>query len=69
MALKIILNNKEETIEKERLTVAELLQIKNFIFKMLVVKVNETLVKKQDYDSTVILPGDKVTVLHLMSGG
>lgn len=67
--MKIVLNNKEEIIEKETLTIRELLDIKNFTFKMLVIKINGQLVKKDSYSLAEIQEGDDVTVLHLVSGG
>lgn len=47
----------------------ELLKVKNFTFKMLVVKINGKLVKKNEYDDSFIHDGDEVMVLHLISGG
>lgn len=67
--MKINLNQREETFDGEQLTVNELLAAKNFTFKMLVIKVNDQLVKKEDYEVTVIRDQDKVSVLHLISGG
>ena len=67
--MKIHLNNRDEEFEKEQLTVNELLQEKNFSFKMLVIKVNGTLIKKNEYESYLINNGDDVMVLHLISGG
>jgi thiamine biosynthesis protein ThiS len=67
--MNITLNNRPDTIEKDKLTVSELLKIKNFTFKMLVIKVNGKLVKKEAYNSFNINNGDDVTVLHLVSGG
>lgn len=68
--MKIILNNREETFEGETtLTVSEILARKNFTFKMLVVKLNEDLISKESYESTQVQAGDKLTVLHLISGG
>jgi len=69
LQMKIILNNTEETIDRDQLTVNELLKVKNFSFKMLVVKINGQLVKKSDYDQAMIGDGDDVMVLHLISGG
>jgi len=43
--------------------------VKNFTFKMLIIKINGTLVQKGTYDTTVIHDGDDVSVLHLISGG
>ena len=67
--MKIILNNKEEIIEGNLLTINELLQIKKYTFKMLVIKVNGILVKKSEYDKATVKDGDDVMVLHLISGG
>ncbi len=67
--MKIILNNKGEEFIGEQLTINELLKAKNFTFKMLVIKVNNQLVKKSEYDSTLVKEGDNVMVLHLISGG
>ena len=67
--MKITLNNRPESFEKEQISVSELLDIKNYTFKMLVIKVNCKLVKKDSYESVIIKDGDNVTVLHLVSGG
>ena len=67
--MKIILNNTEESFEMDNLNIAELLKLKNFIFKMLVIKVNDKLIKKNEYDNTIIKDGDNVIILHLVSGG
>jgi sulfur carrier protein len=67
--MTIILNNREEEFNKDGMTISELLMEKNFTFKMLVIKVNNKLVRKEAYDTTVITEGDNVSVLHLISGG
>ncbi len=67
--MKIILNNREETIDKDNMTLAELIDYKNFTFKLLVTKINEELVKKGDRDKVIVKDGDKVVVLHMVSGG
>ena len=67
--MKITLNNRPESFDKEKLSVSELLEIKNYTFKMLVIKVNGKLVKKESYQDYFIQDGDDVTVLHLVSGG
>ena len=67
--MKIQLNNNQETFPAEKFTVTELLKQKNFTFKMLIVKINGTLVKKAEYDSAEVIDGDEVMVLHLISGG
>ena len=67
--MKITLNNTPETIDSEQITVSELLKVKNFTFKMLIIKINGRLILKGDYDSAMIVNGDDVQVLHLISGG
>jgi sulfur carrier protein len=51
------------------MTVADILRIKNFIFRMLVVQVNGKIVKRPDYATTTIPDGADVQVIHLISGG
>lgn len=67
--MQIILNNTKEVIPEENITIADLIRIKNFTFRMLVTKLNGQLVKKDDRDKVFIKEGDDVTVLHLISGG
>jgi sulfur carrier protein len=67
--MKITLNNNPETFEAEKLTISELLKIKNFTFKMLIIKINGVLIKKDTYETTMVSDGDDVNVLHLISGG
>ena len=67
--MNIILNNTEESFDKEILTITEILKLKNFVFKMLVIKVNDKIIKKNEYESTIIKDGDNVMILHLVSGG
>jgi len=67
--MKISLNNRQETFKQTSLTINELLKEKNFTFKFLVIKVNGKLIKKENYDDTVIKNDDDVAVVHLISGG
>jgi thiamine biosynthesis protein ThiS len=67
--MRIILNNREEVVDREELTLAELIRLKNFTFKLLVTKINDKLVKKDERETAVLKDGDKVTVLHMISGG
>ena len=67
--MQILLNNIRETIDYESITISELLKVKNFTFRMLVIKVNGKLLKKDEYPTTTVKDGDEVVVLHLISGG
>lgn len=69
--MRIVLNNIAEEIHvnSDLLTVSELLKYKNYTFRLLVIKINGQLVKRDQYDSAVIQDGDNVVVMHLVSGG
>lgn len=67
--MKILLNNREDIIDREQITVAQLLEIKKFSFKMLIIKVNGKLIKRHEHDSVIIKEGDDVSVFHLITGG
>ncbi|MEI6696946.1 MAG: sulfur carrier protein ThiS [Bacteroidota bacterium] len=67
--MNIILNNTSENIAENEISIAQLLVLKNFIFKMLVIKVNDQVIRKQEYETTIVKDGDHVVVLHLVSGG
>ncbi|MCX7696650.1 MAG: sulfur carrier protein ThiS [Bacteroidales bacterium] len=68
--MKFELNHKIEEIQGyESISVKELLEQKKFSFKLLVVKINGKLVPREAYEHTYIHDGDKVMVLHLISGG
>lgn len=67
--MKIELNHREEIVEPDELTVNQLIDYKNFTFKLLVTKLNGHLVKRDERDRTIVRDGDKVEILHLISGG
>jgi len=67
--MKITLNNTQEVFQEESISVADLIKIKNFTFRLLVTKVNGQLVKKDERDKVYIKDGDEVIVMHLISGG
>ncbi len=68
--MKITLNNRPEIIPgKEEMTLQELILYKNYSFHMLVTKVNDQLIRKEERGKTIVKDGDNVLVLHLISGG
>lgn len=68
--MNIVLNNRPEKISgPKEITVQELILLKNFTFHMLVTKVNDQLVKKENRKDVTIKEGDNVVVMHLISGG
>jgi len=61
--------NKETVDWEEDMTVDRVLKIMNYSFRMIVVKVNGELVKKENYNTKIIPQGADVQVLHLIAGG
>lgn len=51
------------------MTVAEILKIRNYIFRMIVVQVNGELIRRGTYDKAVVPEGADVQVIHMISGG
>lgn len=67
--MKILLNDREEYLDKESLTINQLLILKKLSFKMRIIKINGTLIQKDSYDNINLKDGDRVQIIYLMSGG
>ncbi len=67
--MKILLNNRAEEFAADRLSVQEIMDLKSFTFKMLVVRLNDKNVKRDDYSTTCVKDGDDLKIIHLVSGG
>lgn len=67
--MKIVLNNREEEFDRDAMTVSDMITIKNFSFKLKIIKINGRLIPRDQYDTTVITEGDNVQMFYLMSGG
>jgi thiamine biosynthesis protein ThiS len=67
--MEILLNNRKETVDREEISLAELIGYKNFSFRLLVTRVNGRLIKKEARESTIVKDGDEVQILHMISGG
>jgi len=67
--MNITLNNQPANFDGDSMTIRELLDNKRFTFKMLVVKLNGRLIRKEDYEQVQVHDGDQLDVIHLMSGG
>lgn len=68
--MKIKVNAKETVIEKEPLSVAELLKIaKVETPEMVSVQLNGQFVKKEDLGSTYLKDADEIDFLYFMGGG
>lgn len=67
--MKITLNNRPEEFEGNELTVSAIMEAKSFAFKMLVIRLNDQLIKKEAYNTTIVREGDDLKIIHLVSGG
>ena len=67
--MKILLNNRIEEFIEESISISEMLLQKKFSYKMRIIKINNLLIEKEKYDTTIIHDGDNVQMLYLMSGG
>ena len=67
--MKIMLNNRAEIIEGDIFSISQIMVIKSFKFRMLVVRLNDRLIKKEEYETTLVKDGDDLKIIHLVSGG
>ncbi|MDD4639410.1 MAG: sulfur carrier protein ThiS [Bacteroidales bacterium] len=67
--MKITLNNRDEYFEEDDLTISRIMEIRSFKFRMLVVRLNDKPVRKEDYSVTTVKDGDDLKIIHLVSGG
>ena len=65
----MIVVNGETMQWREGLTIADILKIRNYIFRMLVIQVNGELVKRGTYETATVPDGADVEVIHMISGG
>ena len=66
MALEV--NGKEvEFVEGE--TISQLIKRMNFVFPLIVVKIDGQLVKKPAFETTKFQDGANIQIIHLISGG
>lgn len=54
---------------EENMNIHRILEIMNYTFRMLVIKVDGKLIKKDEYATTIVKPNSDVKVIHLISGG
>ncbi len=68
--MKVQINGKEEEIDREEVTVSELLVIKDIEMPdMVSIELNGTILDKGRYDITVVKSGDVLEFLYFMGGG
>ncbi len=68
--MKLKVNGEEKSIEQEKVTVTELLDINEVEMPdMVSVQLNGEFVNRENYPSTSVNEGDEVDFLYFMGGG
>jgi len=67
--MKTIRVNDNEINWEENMTINRILKLMNYTFRMLVVKVNGELIRKENYDKFIVPENADVKIIHLISGG
>jgi thiamine biosynthesis protein ThiS len=65
----MLLNNREFEHYKKNMTIQDVIDIMNFTYPRLVVKVNGHLIQKNEYGQTQLNENDDVKIHHLLAGG
>jgi len=66
--LSIEVNSKKvEWLENE--TVSQLLKRVGYIFPLVVVKINDRVIPKNDFPNIIVPDKSKISVIHMISGG
>ena len=69
MAGETITVNGRTVAWQEGMTVQTVLEVMNYTFRLLVIKLDGRLIKKEDYKSTAVPENADVKVLHMVAGG
>lgn len=71
--MKIILNDKDleimDDVEHPDITIDDLLEKTSFSAPVIMVRVNDRLIKKENYSDFIVRPGDDVAIIPLVGGG
>ena len=65
----MILVNGDKFPWFEGITVRDVIREKNYIFPLLVVRINGELIRRTEYDSATIPDSASLDIIHLISGG
>jgi thiamine biosynthesis protein ThiS len=70
-SMRIVLNHRDETlaVDKQTISIIELLVLKKFTYKNIITKINGQLVRREERSEAEIRDGDNVEVIHLITGG
>jgi len=67
--MKIIVNKTRHEFKEEKLSITKILEKLNYTFPIIVVKHNDIVVQRPDFDSYFVTDGDDITIMHIFAGG
>ncbi len=68
--MELTINGKIENIDKDKLTIAELLKLKDVQMPdMVSVELNGEIIDRKDYETTELKNSDTIEFLYFMGGG
>jgi thiamine biosynthesis protein ThiS len=67
--VRITVNDNPIELDGQELSIKELLAAMHYSFPLINVRLNGTLISKQDFAATLVHEGDDVNVYHLIGGG
>jgi sulfur carrier protein len=68
--MQLIINGETKTFHQEKINIVELLKVESVEQPdMVSVQLNDTFLRKPDYDVTWIKDGDVINFLYFMGGG
>lgn len=65
----MLLNNRPFEHWHKGITISEVIEIMNFIYPKLVIKVNDVVIDRKDCDTFVLKENDDLKIHHLLAGG
>lgn len=65
----INLNNIEEEFADDDLTISQVMHIKQFRNKMMLVKLNGNVIKKNEWSATQLKHDDQLHIIKIINGG
>ena len=66
MSIKV--NDKEATWVKNE-TIEQLIKRMKYTFPLIVVKINEKVIKREEYTNTIVPDNTNIRIIHMISGG
>lgn len=67
--MTIVLNGKTIELPQEIHSISDLLRYYNLENRIVVVEVNQEIIYKEQYDSTVLSDKDRIEIIHFVGGG